>query len=356
MWRRQRDVRVQSPEVAKQMRKFFRKRGITSLDSESVARKYGMFFTRGDGLWGPWRPPGGGERYSVHVSSQETEDLAAVTKRVTLISDTLLMSHAPGSGLHEIGTKNFRAISDFDSDENLRSITYGMHCPDLASLGRWILDAEGLLRMGLTTYLPTISALSIVDGEWIEPPREQSSAVDYLLRDGRLVEVSQTRPEMNRMVRPIVAMDIPFIEGVSLGEFSKITEGEFNSFRGFRTFLRREFNALDEAVDAEQMDRALRDVGFEIEEGVRELESTMRVLSRQRAFATTGAVVAGVTVVLAAVYGAVFKEYVTGLVGGAGGGALGWAQAMLADKSKGPVEDNKWYYVWCLQRQSERRL
>ncbi|MEV8018052.1 hypothetical protein AB0O76_17280 [Streptomyces sp. NPDC086554] len=350
---------VQNPEIAKQMKKFFRRAaprrgGIDELHPASIAREYGMFFTN---TWGrkPWRPPEGGERYSVHVASRQG-DLAALTKRVTLISDTLLMSHTPAAGLHEIGRKGYAPAGETDNLDEAISFTIGMHCPDLGSLGRWIRDAEGLLRMGLVAYLPTVSDMEIYDGERIEPRPTRSSAVDYLLRDGRLVEVSQARPEMNRMVRPIAAMDLPFIEGVALADFSKITEGEFNSFRGFRTFLRREFNALDEAVDAEQMDRALRDVGFQIEEGVRELETTMRMLSRQRAFATTGAVVAGVTVVLAAVYGAVFKEYVTGLVGGAGGGTLGWAQAMLADKSKAPVEDNKWYYVWCLQEKSERRL
>src|SRR5207249_2979719 len=34
---------------------------------------------------------------------------------------------------------------------------YGMYCPSLVELGRWILDAEPLLKAGLAWYLPSYS-------------------------------------------------------------------------------------------------------------------------------------------------------------------------------------------------------
>ncbi len=66
-----------------------------------------------------------------------------------------------------------------------RTTTCGMHCPDLAELGRWLLEAEPLIGAGLAWYLPSYS-LSTSEtengarGPWSKP--EQVKAIDYLIR------------------------------------------------------------------------------------------------------------------------------------------------------------------------------
>lgn len=194
-----------------------------------------------------------------------------LTKRAVLVSDTLLLSHDWTGEYHHLDGWRSHGYTGTPVDVSASgSISrYGMHCPSLAELGRWILDAEPLLKAGLAWYLPSYSV------SWSETTAgiatrineaEQAKAIDYLIRDGRAVDASGAEPIKSQLVRPVLRIDLPFIEGVNLQNFSKITVEEFSSYSAFRDFLRQSFLDMDMALNAVQSDRELLKLSLEIKD------------------------------------------------------------------------------------------
>ncbi|MFB9686069.1 hypothetical protein [Amycolatopsis plumensis] len=187
-----------------------------------------------------------------------------------------------------------------------KSVRVGMRCSDLEGLGRWLLDAQPLLKAGVAWYLPSYTTFSYRRswrGEECEvEPELPTSAIDFLVRDRRAVNASGVEPIKSQLVRPVLRVELPFIEGVGLRQFSKITMGEFNSFSAFRDFLRLSFLEMDESLNAVQSERELVKLGLQIKDRVRSAHAEMHKVRRKRAVAVTGAVVGSVGAVLVAVY------------------------------------------------------
>lgn len=171
------------------------------------------------------------------LSGRGSPSFEQLTKRATLISDTLLLSHDWTGRFHDLGVRVWsdqdRPLSEdegigrlaeaylenlcpamslnpavpnsftAESESRIKSSdsveVYGMHCPNLARLGRWILDAKPLLTAGLAWYLPSYSIVTRTarDGQMAQRPvatPERLQAIDYLIRDGRAVDASGAEP------------------------------------------------------------------------------------------------------------------------------------------------------------------
>ncbi|MFI0220055.1 hypothetical protein [Streptomyces lydicus] len=299
------------------------------------------------------------------VDSGEFERL---TKRSTLISDTLLLSHGWTAPYHELGRYNFaermpeplpgeRAadLGDYNFfQQNNFSTYYGMHCPDLATLGNWLLQAKPLLKEGLVWYLPSFSTQTqeMVRSE-VQPRRalQQVAAVDYIIRNGRLIDSSGSQPVKDRLIRPVLQIDLPFIEGVSLEDFSKITVDEFESYKGFRDFLRGSFLSMDQALNGEQTQVELTKLRLEIENQVRAMQAEFYAARRKRAWAAAGAAAASTAALLVAVNGPVVQHVLTTL-GFTTAGTFWGAIAARVENSPRSIKSGKWYYVWILSKKS----
>jgi hypothetical protein len=337
-------------------------------------------------------------RFHIGLSTAvgDRREFEFLTKRATLVSDTLLLSHdwsgpfhplsdrwlrvdARNSPLHntglitlnglysaaESGSFRYTLAEPFLADLLRRAVGrrkgvwYGMHCPDLEGLGQWLLDTEPLLKAGLAWYLPSYSThayrLDRKSGhkEHVGEP-EQVSAIDYLIRDGRAVDASGAEPIKSQLVRPVLSVDLPFLDGVGLREFSKITVEEFASYSAFRDFLRMSFLEMDEAVNDVQSDRELVKLGLRIKDQVRAARVEMLKARRKRAMAVTGAVVGSVGAVLVAVYGPALAAAVAAI--GAGTGGVWGIVNATADNSTRVLREDKWYYVWALARKTGTRL
>lgn len=347
---------TQNKLVARHMRRFFQQLPSDLDDPKAVATQYGRY------LWDPGAHTLVDEkklsrsRFYVGLSVEET-GLTEFTKRATLISDTLLLSHRRQSPFHELGHYATYAIP-FDMASAAMSSTvtdpfslrYGMNCPDLDALGRWILESEPLLRAGLAWYLPNYATVPRGQPETPQPVE----AVDYLIRDGRVVDASGAEPVKGRLVRPICRMDLPFLDGVGLADFSRITVEELASYAAFRDFLRLRFLDIDDALNDTQMDRELVKIGLDIKDQVRSVRSEMKRAKARRAVAATGAVVASVSATLVAVYGPAL-QWVVGVAGGATPGLWGLLQAG-GENSTRPLREDKWYYVWALSKRSDHSI
>jgi hypothetical protein len=230
-----------------------------------------------------------------------------------------------------------------------------MHCPDLAELGRWLLGARDLLEAGLVWYLPSYSVVTHHVDEGGKPylhsfgTAERAKAVDFLIRDGRAVDTCDVRPVKSRLVRPLLQIDLPFMDGVGIRDFSRITLEEFASYSAFRDFLRLSFLELDDSLNAVQSDHEIVKLGLRIKDEVRAARAEMEKARRRRSVALTGAVVGSVGAVLVAVYGPALTAAVAAL--GAGGGLWSIVHA-AAENSTRVLRENEWHYVWVLARKS----
>ncbi|EID52380.1 hypothetical protein [Saccharomonospora xinjiangensis] len=377
---------VQNDAVAKRMRRFFRSGNVHRLSPEQVAMEYGRT------LWSRRKAAVADERklkterFTVALATGDTGDeFDTITKRATLISDTLLLSHTDSGQFHRLGLQHDLTVSRFserdrhdlfdatcnadgvlfDYGRNAAELSstvkvtekwYGMYCPDLADLGTWIVNAEPLLKAGLAWYLPCYAtgyASGTVRPEHQLGMRHLTShrrypGVDYLIKDRVAVDASGANPLKSRLVRPVLTVDLPFVDGVGLRDFSDITTQEFTSYVAFRDFLRTTFNDLDDALDAVQSERELVRHGLQIKEEIRAVQSEMMKVRRRRAVAISGATIGSVGAVLVAVYGPAMEVAVAAV--GASGGLWGIIHA-ATENSVRTLRANKWYYVWVLARQ-----
>ncbi|MFE3639365.1 hypothetical protein [Streptomyces sp. NPDC059168] len=315
-------------------------------------------------------------RYRLHTGtfniglSASMSDFEPLTKRVSLVSDTLLLSHSRQDPYHEVRVVNpmgpdisYFGVDEFGvmvppEDPPVRAepeepIHIGIHCPDMAALGAWMIQSEPLMRQGLVWYWPHYSMqANQVQGD-SEQELQHLRVSDYILHNGRhrLVDPSESKPIKDRLIRPILEIELPFIEGVSLGDFSKITAGEFDSYKGFRNFLRESFLGMDGALNAEQTHVELTKLRLQIENEVRAVRAEMSTIRRKQTLAASGAVASSTAALLIAVNGGVMEPVIAAL-GLTGAGTLWQALSARVENSPRALQSGNWYYVWVLSKKS----
>jgi hypothetical protein len=300
-----------------------------------------------------------------------------VTKRATLVSDTLLLSHNGLGARHRIShlpTTEAETIAHVDPvtgwvdtvgwNKSKRDLY--CYCPDLEQLGRWLLQAEPLLRAGTAWYLPVYSldeshsfVTALLNGKSRPGTVEQVAVpglLDFLQVGERVVALDDTHPVTAAVVRPVIAeVELPFLDGIPLDEFSAITAGEFDAYQAFQSWLRQRLLEVDTALGSVDSEKELSKIGLQIKDEVRGLESKMRQVRRTRAVSVTGAAIGTVTASLTAILAsAEVASAVAAFVGGASGGLWSTIQASI-DNSPRKLRESPWYYVWTLSRADRSR-
>ncbi|OMI91416.1 hypothetical protein BSZ07_00510 [Streptomyces sp. M1013] len=153
------------------------------------------------------------------------------------------------------------------------------------------------------------------------------------------------------MVRPILQMDLPFIDGVPMATASRITVEEFSSYRAVKRFMQQSLMDLDEAVQSDHMEHELRKIGNQLEDEIRRVQSQMNIARRKRAISVTGAVIGTVGAVLVAVYGPAMTAALP-LIGAAGAGGVWEIIRNTAENSPRTLRDDQWYYMWLMAKNS----
>lgn len=341
------------------MNRFFdglNEEGAATRSAADVAEAYGRFLLNQRNGFLEDRKKVAGSKYHVGLLGR-LEDVADLTKRSILVTDTLLLSHEPAGRDRRILVEPARKLhSRYSPPSYLPGAEFFMQCPNFEYFGRCILNAEPLMRAGLAWHLPWFKRTELGHREETHfVPRfedEHFGVFDYLIRDGRAVDMSGASPEKSELVRPILQIDLPFIDGVDLATFGKITVEEFAAYSAFRRFLRQEFMNIDQSLNSVQSQRELDKISLAIEDQVHAMKAEMTKIRQKRAVAVAGAGVGTVTSILAAVYGPAFKEVIQTL--GASGGAWGLLTAMAENSPRRSFKENKWYYVWLLQREARR--
>ena len=263
------------------------------------------------------------------------QDVDRLTRRGVLISESLLLATGNQGESHQIG----HSYAVWDAGQTAG--TNYVICSDLAAMGNWIVDCEKLIRNNLALWLPAYQGTQ--DGFLVNSIHEQ------IMKHRIATWMGERDPLLNRLVHPVLRIELPFIDGVSMRTLSQITIQEMNSYAAFRDFLRRRFLDLDVACDSEQMDRELVKIGIEIAEGIRGVDAELNRIKSRRAVAATGAAIGSVVASLVAVYGPALGTAASIL--GAGGGLWGMINAIAESHNYRSVQENTpWYFVWTLAR------
>ncbi|MGW1812737.1 hypothetical protein ACWCQM_04015 [Streptomyces sp. NPDC002125] len=289
-----------------------------------------------------------------------------LTKHATLISKSFLLSHGTETPYRHLGKRedsivhtNHDTLQAEGSDNY--TVHYGIHCPNPATLGMWIIKAEQLIEEGLCWYLPrySIRRESTSSHKWQSDtstqgerkPMSQVSAADYLVRGGQLIDPSESRPSESPLVRPVLQIDLPVVEGVSLREFSRITVDEFDAHKRFHGFLSTHSLGLSEALNAERSQIELARLRQEIEDQVSSVRAEFVAAARRRPLGIVGVKVASTSARLVAVDASVMKRVLT--TAGLTTAEAFWAAVDdIVENHPRATPNGDWRYVWILSRKS----
>ncbi|MER5987639.1 hypothetical protein [Streptomyces sp. NPDC001787] len=305
--------------------------------------------------------------YYVGLSS-ELGSFTHVTRRVVLVTDTMLLSDHGVGAVHELGvheqssTHRVMGGDVGDLTTTVRTWHYGMVTKDPVELGQWLLDAEPLLRSGLVWYGPVFmegstGVESDLRSSTTEPgplPSLSDRSIDFVVEHGRAVDLSRTKPLASRVVRPILEIDLPFIDGLSVSDFAQVTSEEFDSYTQYRDFMRSRLLELDDALEAVDSQVALERIALTIRDELRAATAEINKAARSRALIRSGAVLGSTSAVLAAVRPEALQGALATSATIAAGATGLWPTIQAFADIKPKRAHGKWHYVWVLQKKTAR--
>lgn len=326
----------------------------SSLESspEELAIKFANFFVEGRGRNGVVVSLPKEHLYNVSIVARNTS-LPFLTKMVPLVADTTVLTHYREQ---EYLFYEFEdSLASWGADK-VDTRCY-LRCPSLYELGKWLIDCKPLLLQGDIFYFPDILNRNITETRYDDTgyPYDTEESIgtlcDFIVTNRNISEVLTRRIAKSQLVRPILQIDLPYLDNVDLKTFSKITADEKESLDRFRDFLRIKFLELRENEGNENLEANLAKIGAELRDGVRGLNSDYNALKRKTAFQVTGAMVAATSAVLVAVNGAVFG--LLPQIVGTSGGLLAIAKILEEHFSKQhDIQDNPNYYLWLFYRET----
>lgn len=313
------------------------------IPAEGVALSYAKWMWKTNitdtGLALPAKPA----RLNIALAAS-AEDVERLTRRGILTAESLLLATGnDGAPRHFEDTYNMAHAGE------TAGANYVM-CSDLERMGNWLIDCEQLIVGGLALWLPKYE----VRGPTYASSRRSALVEllsDQIARHRIATWLGESDPLLNRLIHPVLRIELPYIDGTSLRAISQIIVEEMDSYTAFRDFLRRRFLDLDVACDSEQMDRELVKIGLEIAEGIRSLNSELTRVKSRRAVAVTGAAIGSVAASLVAVYGPALSHAIAVL--GAGGGLWSIINAVAESRNyRSTQESSPWYFLWTLDKNS----
>lgn len=296
--------------------------------------------------------------YYVGLSS-DMGSFTHVTKRVALVADTMLLSDHGAGAVHELGIQNETVAVSPQQGPVLQEYRYGMVTKDLAELGQWILSAEPLLRSGLVWYGPVFTQGRPATGSLGQSPGLLPSfsdrSIDFVVEHGRAVDLATAKPLASRVVRPVLEIDLPFIDGLSLSDFAQVTSEEFDSYRQHRDFMRARLLELDDALEAVDSQVALERVALSIRDELNAATAEMSTAARSRVLNRSGAVLGTTSAILAAVRPEALQGALATSATIAAGATGLWPTIQTFADIKPNRTHGKWHYVWVLQKKAAAR-
>jgi hypothetical protein len=247
--------------------------------------------------------PERGKLFDLSISSKDA-DITNITKKASLISDQLILTHASDFPAQKVDIPPQPPYSNETRELSVRA-------PGLDILGEYISEVFPLLKRSGLIYAPNF----IQTGMRREIDESDSSAagisqvfeyskdaklIDYLLVEGRrVIEGGGVKNEASiRLIKPLLILDLPYVEGTSLTDFCKIYTEESDSLISLQDCLRWRLLDLDSCSPDSTI--SLARLESDIRGGIRGVEAELKRLARRSAVEQAGAGLATVTAVLLA--------------------------------------------------------
>lgn len=279
-------------------------------------------------------------KHTISVAANNTS-LSFLTKRLSLLSDNVIITHKSDNSI-------FIALGETNDREDYWS-RISLVCPNEIYLGKWLLNCENLLLQGAISYYPKYryTGCSWLSNRW--DYTKSSISVDAIVSSRDIVEIENKNLVKSKLIRPIIRIEIPYIDNVDIKTFSKITLDEKSYIEPFRNHLKLNLLSIKDHEHGEFFDVELEKLGIEIRDGVRMLDDDLKALRRKRSFEVTGAVIAMTTATLIAVHGTAF-ETVSKVLGSGGGIFLLSRIIAENDFKKTALENSPYYYLWLFSK------
>ena len=283
-------------------------------------------------LWRIWQ---GRERYDVSVAS-ENVNLDSLSKRLTLVSDHTVLTHAESFPNQLITPPN-------------SVVSIEARVPSLVYLGHYLRAAHSMLRAGRLVYVPNFvrkqhSWAAHGLGSRVRITRK---VPDFLVRGEHIIATGPGKTGLlMRTIKPLLVLELPYIEGTSLKDYFAICLEESNSLDALQDYLRQKL--LEIEPDDESIDIDLAKLESEIAAGIRAIESELKILRRKSVVQKAGASVAIATAALFALDPNELTHLLPQILGV--GGAMGAWSACTAtidhSNTKNAIKDRPFYLLW----------
>ncbi len=323
-----------------------------SLSSEDLALEYIWYWVenspaaRWDG-----RPPPGDTHRPFHIAvATDDASLGHLTKRGSLVADSLILSHDDAS--------RSQTLPEWYIDSSGYSggwtvFSGEVRCGGLSSLGNYLRAAEPLLRKRVVTYQPNVLIRAFQDypdQDYGDGHRNYKSMADLLVAERRVVDVlagATARSIKAQLLRPVLTIDLPYLEGTSLRDYCAIAADEGEALSVAQDYLRSKFLSLEDGRSEDDELRDLTRLSLEIKDGVRAVKSDLRRITRKNAVQIAGGALAACTATLVALdVGAMLQ---VAAVVGAGGGlwsVVSSAEQLLRERSV--LSERPMFFFWLL--------
>ncbi len=302
--------------------------------------------------------------FHISVASDESS-LEILTRRAPLVADQVILTHEastlyvdprPGgsakAGQYFLSRREYETKGRYLNAE-VTEQTY-VHCSGFGALGDYLRAVEPMLQSGLITYIPrvSVSADEYTVGSGWPTSDDKDVAAELFVANRRIVDVVG-RQHKAALLRPVLSLDLPYLEGPQLGDYARILVEEGQALSIIQNHLRPKLLEITAAPDSDEFHTRMAVLSSEIAEGVRAVTSDMRLTARRNAVQVSGASLAVCTAALLAVDAAALVELASTL--GVSGGVWGLVNALQqGGERRAEVRDRPYYFLWVMDRRGRQ--
>jgi hypothetical protein len=347
-----RQVSDQTSEYAAVMRGFFESfERSWLLDPRQAALSYAKYFWSGDReahLVNLPRVIPDDDINNLTLTISDNHSLSELTKRVQLIGDITTITHF-GEQEHQFG--GYQDTPPVGPAREMNHQAF-IRCPDLAELGKWLIDCRPLLEAGDVFYYPDINVHWDIQDVMGGVPKQVAETVaplaDVLLGNGKIIDQHISRFKKSQMLYPILSVELPFVDDASLPSFANLSLEHRDLLRNARDAFRAKFLSFDGIVGSEKLETEIIRFSIELRESIRELNSAYIKMKRSAVFSRVGASLGIVSAVLALAHCLAPTE---AIIGADAIGSIAFLKALQDEMSRRQeLKERPFYFLWLLKR------
>jgi len=278
--------------------------------------------------------------------ANDNYSLNMLSKKLPFISDRVILSQ----------TGNYSKINylEYLYPGYDMYTTVSASCADLNGLGDWLRNNKELILNDKLIYVPSKITLTEIERGFAPATTnsEISFLTDLVLKGEFVSEISEKNFTEEKFIKPILTLNIPYLNNVDTKTFNKIVIDEEVQLSKLRNFLREKLLDISSKQDGFDYKSSLERIKISMEKGVNLITSDLKLLNKKRNLIAVSATISTAAATLLAVNSEVFKMWST--IAGTSGGAFLFfklIESRIIDMHK--LKDSPFYFLWLLHSKSK---